>query len=80
MQFSWGPRPRLADGSLEQFVGVAFRIKWAQCPDCPLCRVPEMRLVNAFARGVARFLIFFYNFIQLPQGGIVTGESERIIK
>jgi hypothetical protein len=39
-----------------------------------------MRLVNAFARGVARFLIFFYNFIQLPQGGIVTGESERIIK
>jgi len=39
-----------------------------------------MRLVNAFTRGVARFLIFFYNFNQLPQGGIVTGESERIIK
>jgi hypothetical protein len=66
--------------AVKQFVGITFRIEWAQRLDCLSRCFPKMRLVNTLSGCVACFLIFFDNINQLPKRYVVTGKVTRIIK
>ena len=79
-RLSRGPPPWPVYRALKQFVGITFRIEWAQRLDCLSRCFPEMRLVNTLSGCVACFLIFFDNINQLPKRYVVTGKVIRIIK